>query len=249
MGAPRTGRVAIVTGASGAIGAAVCEALAADGYAIAACYRSGEDRARAVAARITAAGGRAEVFGFDVCDGAAVDAAIGGIAAGLGGVHALVNNAGVALDKLMLRTRDAELAEVIDADLAGAYRCSRAALKPMLRGGGGRIVNVSSVVGAAGNAGQTAYAAAKAGLLGMTKALAAEVASRGITVNAVTPGFIDAGQTAHLGEAARAAVMARIPAGRFGAAADVAHAVRFFASDGAAYVTGAVLHVNGGLYM
>jgi len=243
------GRVAVVTGASGALGGAMCEALSAGGCAVAVCYRSGEGRAREVAARICAAGGRAEAFGFDVRDGTAVGAAFTRITDALGGAHVLVNNAGVSLSKLMLRTHDAELADVIEADLNGAYRCCRAALKHMLRAKWGRIINVSSVVGETGNAGQTAYAAAKAGLVGLTKALAAEVGSRGITVNAVAPGFIDAGQTAHLDAATRAAVMARIPAGRFGTPADVAHMVRFLASDEAAYVTGAVIGVNGGLYM
>jgi 3-oxoacyl-[acyl-carrier protein] reductase len=244
-----TGRVALVTGASRGIGAAVARTLAAQGALVAVGHRSGGSAAAEVVASIEAAGGRAVSLAFDVTDTASVDAAVQGLVERAGRLDVLVNNAGISKDALLLRLRDETLDALIDTNLKGAVRCARAALRPMLKQRSGRIVQISSVVAEQGNAGQAAYSATKAALIGFTKSLALEVAGRGITVNAVTPGFIETEMTASLSDDARAAALAHTPLGRLGTPADVAPAVLYFASDAAAWVTGQVLRVNGGMYL
>ncbi len=236
-----TGRRALVTGASGGIGGAVAAALHAQGcHVVLAGRRRGalED----LASRL---GERAQVEVADVADPAAADALV----AAAEPLDVLVNNAGVTRDTLALRMKDADWQFVLDTNLTAAFRLARAALKGMLKRRHGRIVGVTSIVGATGNPGQANYAAAKAGLVGMTKALAHEVAARGVTVNCVAPGFIDTAMTQALDDRQREALLGRIPAGRLGVGADVAAAVAYLASDGAAYVTGQTLHVNGGMAM
>jgi len=186
---------------------------------------------------------------LDVTDGAALDAAIAGIVQQRGGLHVLVNNAGITRDMLSMRLKDEDWDAVLDTNLKAVFRACRAAIKPMMKQRWGRIVNITSVVGAAGNAGQANYAAAKAGVAGMTRAMARELGSRNITVNCVAPGFIDTDMTRELPEAAKAALLAGIPLGRLGSAEEVAHAVAFLASPQAAYITGTELHVNGGMFM
>lgn len=240
-----TGRRALVTGASGGIGGAVARALHGAGAAVA---LSGT-REGPLAELAGALGERAHVLACDLGDAAAVDALPGRAAEAMGGVDILVNNAGITRDALFLRMSDEDWARVIEVDLTAAMRLARAALRGMMRARWGRIVNVTSVIGATGNPGQANYAAAKAGLVAMGKSLAAEVASRGVTVNAVAPGFIDTAMTGALNEEQRRAILGRIPAGRMGAPEDVAAAVLYLASDEAGYVTGATLHVNGGMAM
>ncbi len=241
------GRVALITGASRGIGRAIAERLASDGATVVAAAR-GENAAGTVAA-IAAAGGRAEAVALDVTDSDAVAALVGDVVARHGRVDILINNAGIARDQLMLRMKRDDWDAVIATNLTAAFTCIQAVLRPMVKQRAGRIVNVASVVGQAGNAGQANYAASKAGLIGLTKSLALEVASRGITVNAVAPGLIDTDMTRAIAAAAHETWAARIPAQRLGTPADVAAAVAFLASDEASYITGHVLSVNGGMYM
>ena len=240
-------RVAIVTGASRGIGRVVARRLGAAGAAVVAAAR--EEHAEAVAAEIRDAGGRAVAVCVDVTDEARIAVMVRTALDEFGRVDVLVNNAGIVRDRLALRMTLADWDAVVTTNLTAAFTCARAVLRPMLKQRRGRIISVGSVVGQMGNAGQANYAASKAGLVGFSKALAREVASRGITVNVVAPGMIDSDMTAALGESAHAAMLAQIPLGRLGTADDVAAAVCFLASDESAYITGHVLAVNGGMYM
>ena len=240
-------RVAIVTGASRGIGRVVARRLASAGAAVVAAAR--EQHAEEAAADIRKAGGRVVAISVDVTDSGQIDAMVQAALDEFGRVDVLVNNAGIARDRLALRMTLADWENVVATNLTGAFTCARAVLRPMLKQRSGRIISVGSVVGQMGNAGQVNYAASKAGLVGFSKALAREVASRGITVNVVAPGMIDTDMTAALGEAAHSAMLAAIPLGRLGTADEVAAAVCFLASDESAYITGHVLAVNGGMYM
>jgi 3-oxoacyl-[acyl-carrier protein] reductase len=234
---------ALVTGASKGIGSAIAKALAADGWAVAVNYRSDEAGARQTVEAIERAGGRAVAVHADVTDGDP-KALLGEVEEALGPVLALVNNAGVARDGLALQLSDEDWDTVIGTNLSPAFRLTRDALRGMIKARYGRVVNIASVVGTKANVGQSNYAAAKAGLIGMTKTIAAEVARRGVTVNAVAPGFIDTGMTAELPTDEIAKV---IPARRLGTPEDVAAAVRYLASEDAGYVTGTTLYVDGGI--
>jgi len=243
-------RVAIVTGASRGIGRAIAEALGKDGLYVAVNYTANEAAAAETLAAIERAGGRGGLSRFDVADAAAVDAAVKELAAKQGRLDVVVSNAGIAIDALLLRAKAADWARTLDVNLSGAFHLCKAASRYLLKSDSGRIVTISSVIGEMGNAGQVAYAAAKAGLIGMTKALARELASRAITVNCVAPGFIETDMTAaHIQGEAREALLKQIPLGRIGTAADVADAVRFLCSPQASYMTGQVIRVNGGLLM
>jgi 3-oxoacyl-[acyl-carrier protein] reductase len=241
-------RVALVTGASRGIGKAILHALAATGCKVIGTATS-TSGAEAIGSALTEAGFTGEGLMLDVNDGAQVDAAIEGIMARHGRIDILVNNAGITRDNLLMRMKDEEWGSILDTNLTSVFRMSRAVLRPMMKARFGRIISIASVVGASGNAGQTNYAAAKAGMVGFSKSLAQEVGSRGITVNCVAPGFIDTDMTKALPEAARGKLLERIPLAKLGTPEDIAHAVAYLASDGAAYVTGATLHVNGGMYM
>jgi 3-oxoacyl-[acyl-carrier protein] reductase len=244
------GKVALVTGASRGIGRAIAVALARGGASVALNYAGNEAAAQEALKLVEAAGApRARLLRFDVSDPAACGKAIEEVVAELGGLHILVNNAGIAIDQLLMRLKDEDWKRQLDVNLTGAFNLVRAASRPMMKARGGAIVNLSSVVGEMGNAGQVAYAATKAGLIGLTKSVARELASRNIRCNAVTPGFIDTDMTSALPEAARTRMLESIPLARLGSAEDVANAVCFLASDQAAYVTGEVLKVNGGMYM
>ncbi len=242
-----TGRIAIVTGASRGIGRAVARHLAGAGAMVVLAARG--EHAGPVVEEIRAAGGRAEGTSVDVTDRAALSQMIMAAIDRLGRVDILVNNAGIVRDQLVMRMKREAWDEVLSTNLTAAFTCSQAVLRSMLRQRSGRIICISSVVGQSGNAGQANYAASKAGLIGFAKALAREVASRGITVNVVAPGLIDTDMTAAISTEARAAWAAQIPLGRLGTPSDVAAAVCFLASDEASYITGQVLGVNGGLYM
>ncbi|HVV87742.1 MAG TPA: 3-oxoacyl-ACP reductase FabG [Kofleriaceae bacterium] len=245
------GRVALVTGGSRGIGRAICVALGRRGAKVIVNYAAREDAARETAALVDAAGGTSAIAGFDVADAAATGDAIKQLGKEHGGLDILVNNAGVAINGLLLRFKDDQWARSLAVNLGGAFHCARAAASLLLRAKEhGRVINITSVVGESGNGGQVAYASSKAGLIGLTTSLAKELASRGVTVNAVSPGFIDTDMTAeHLPEAARARLLEQIPLARIGLADDVAHAVAFLAGPEAAYITGQVLRVNGGLLM
>jgi 3-oxoacyl-[acyl-carrier protein] reductase len=240
------GRVALVTGASRGIGRAIALALARRGVLVAAAARGAN--AEAIAGEIAASGGRALAVAMDVTDTGSVETSVAGVLARFGRIDILVNNAGIARDQLLLRMKREDWDAVIGTNLTSAFTCVQAVLRPMVKQRSGRIINITSVVGQSGNAGQANYAASKAGLIGFTKALALEVASRGITVNAVAPGMIDTDMTRAMSEAARQEWAERIPAKRLGTPEDVAGAVVFLASDEASYITGHVLSVNGGMY-
>jgi len=239
------GKNALVTGATGGIGAAIARALHAQG-AVVALSGTRMDALEALAGEL---GERAHICPADLADPAAADALVAAAEAAGGPLAILVNNAGRTRDMLAVRMRDEDWQAVHEVNLAAPFRLARAVLRGMLRRRAGRIINISSIVGATGSPGQANYAAAKAGLVGMTKALAQEVASRGVTVNAVAPGFVDTAMTAVLGEARRTKLLEAIPLGRMGTGADVAAAVVYLASDEAGWVTGATLHVNGGMAM
>jgi 3-oxoacyl-[acyl-carrier protein] reductase len=240
-----TGMKALVTGASGGIGSAVARALAAQGARVG---LSGT-RADVLQQLASEIGGDAAVLPCNLSDAAAVDALVGQAANAFGGIDILVNNAGVTRDNLALRMKDEEWEQVIRVNLEAAFRLCRAALKPMMKARFGRIVSITSVVGVTGNSGQANYAASKAGLIGMSKALAQEVATRGVTVNCVAPGFIASAMTDALPDAQKGALEGRIPAGRMGTGEEIAAAVVYLASREASYVTGQTLHVNGGMAM
>lgn len=241
--------IALVTGASRGIGAAVAERLGADGYHVVLNFASSEARAQEVAARITGKGGEATLSRFDVSKPADVDAAFDKIAKDLGPLAVLVNNAGITVDGLLVRMKDEDLDRTLDVDLKGAIYCTRAAAKQMMRARAGSIVQISSVIGEMGNAGQAAYSAAKAGLIGFSKSVAKELASRGVRCNVITPGFISTEMTAALTEAQKEAILRQIPLGSLGSPEDVAACVSFLASSQSRYVTGQILGVSGGLYM
>jgi len=239
-------QIALVTGASRGIGRAIATALAADGFLVIGTATT-EAGAAAIGEALAAAGGQG--LKLDVTDAAALDAAIDGIIKAHGGLHVLVNNAGITRDTLAMRMKDEDWDAVQDTNLKAVFRASRAAIRPMMKQRYGRIVNITSVVGASGNAGQANYAAAKAGVAGMTRALARELGSRNITVNCVAPGFIATDMTDGLPEAQKAALLTQIPLGRLGSVDEIAAAVEFLASPRAGYITGTELHVNGGMYM
>jgi len=242
------GQVALVTGATRGIGKAIALALGGAGAKLVGTATT-EAGASAIGDYLAAAqiAGRGMVL--DVRDGPAVEACVSETEKAYGAVGILVNNAGITRDNLLLRMKDAEWDEVLDADLKSVFRLSRAVLRGMMKARAGRIINITSVVGASGNPGQVNYSAAKAGIAGMTRSLAREIGSRGITVNCVAPGFIDTDMTRALPDAQRAQLLGAIPLGRLGRPEDVAAAVLFLASPAAGYVTGATLHVNGGMYM
>ena len=242
------GRIALVTGASQGIGRACALELARAGARLAVTDIN-EIKLAEVAAEIEAAGGQAAPFRLDVSSEASIEAGAKAVIERFGKVEILVNNAGITRDGLMMRMKRADWELVLEINLTGAFLLTQALLSPMLKNRWGRIVNMASVVGRAGQAGQVNYAASKAGLIGLTRSLAREVASRGITVNAVAPGFIETPMTAVLTEQQSAAMLAQIPLGRRGTAEDIAQAVKFLASDAAGYITGHVLDVNGGMFM
>ncbi|MDJ0739020.1 MAG: 3-oxoacyl-ACP reductase FabG [Gammaproteobacteria bacterium] len=242
------GKVALVTGASRGIGKAIAEELAGQGATVVGTATS-QGGADAITQRFVDAGSKGGGKVLDVGDDVSVDKVIKEIGDEYGPVTILVNNAGITRDNLLLRMKTDEWDSVVDTNLTSIYRMCKACLRAMMKAKTGRIINIASVVGASGNAGQTNYAAAKAGMFGFTKSLAQEVGSRGITVNVVAPGFIDTDMTRELPEAQREALLAAIPLGRLGGPKEVAAAVAFLASDAAGYITGETIHVNGGMYM
>jgi len=240
------GQIALVTGASRGIGAAIALELAQRGLVVIGTGTTPESAAKITTA-LSAYDGRGHAL--DVNDGPALDALVDEIVKAFGGLHVLVNNAGITRDTLAMRLKDADWDAVLDTNLKAVFRLSRAAIKPMMKQRYGRIISITSVVGASGNSGQANYAAAKAGVAGMTRALARELGSRNITVNCVAPGFIETDMTANLPEPQQRALLSQIPLGHLGKPADVAHAVAYLASPQASYVTGQELHVNGGMHM
>ncbi len=244
-----TGKVAIVTGGSLGIGRATCEVLAAQGATVVVNYVRGEDAARDVVRAIVERGGKAEIAQFDVAESKATEDAIAAIAKRLGRLDILVANAGVAVDGLLLRVKDEDFDRIFDVNVRGALASAKAAVRVMMRARTGRVIFLSSIVGEMGNAGQAAYSASKAALLGLTKTIAREYASRSITVNAVAPGFIDTDMTTSISAEVKDGMLKTIPAGRTGRPEEVAAAIAYLCSDEAAYVTGQTLRVNGGMYV
>ncbi len=242
------GKLALVTGASRGIGQAIALELAKQGATVVGTATS-EQGATGISQALAQAGAKGAGRVLDVRDAAQADALVAAMQKEFGDIAILVNNAGITRDNLALRMKDAEWDDVLDTNLKAVFRLSRAVMRGMMKARWGRIVNITSVVGASGNAGQANYAAAKAGVVGLTKSLARELGSRGITVNCVAPGFIDTDMTRALAEAQRSALLGQIPLGRLGEPADIAAAVAYLASPAAGYITGCVLHVNGGMYM
>ena len=242
------GKIALVTGASQGIGEAIAKRLAAQGATVVCAART-LSKLQDVADAIIQAGGKADVLAADLSDGASVKAAVAATVERHGAIHILVNNAGITRDKLLIQMKEDDWDAVIDTNLKGAWTAIQAVTKPMMKQRYGRIINIASVVGQMGNAGQSNYVAAKAGLIGLTKSVARELASRNVTANAVTPGYIETAMTAGLSEDVKAEFTKQIPLGRMGTADDIAAAVAFLASDEASYITGQVLSVNGGMFM
>jgi 3-oxoacyl-[acyl-carrier protein] reductase len=243
------GRVAVVTGGTRGIGRTIALRLAAEGASVAVSYRSNDEAAEETAEAVRAEGVKCEVFKGDVASAGDVRALFKGVSDVFGRVDILVNNAGITRDNLMMRMKEDEFDDVLRTNLGGTYLCTRAALRPMLRSRWGRIVNVSSVVGLVGNAGQANYAASKAGIIGFTKSVAREVAQRGITANAVAPGYVETELTGSLPEGVKDQIRNQVPMGRFGEAVEVAEVVAFLAGEGAGYVTGQTIAVDGGMTM
>mgnify|MGYP000440983248 CR=1 FL=1 len=239
-------KVALVTGASRGIGKAIALELAARGATVVGTATT-EAGAQAVTAMLAPQGGRGVVL--NVTDVPACDALVDALTKELGGLHILVNNAGITRDNLAMRMKDEDWDAVLQTNLSSVFRLSRAVMRGMMKARWGRIINITSVVGSSGNPGQANYAAAKAGVAGMSRALARELGSRGVTVNCVAPGFIETDMTSTLDETQTSALLGQIPLGRLGSASDIAHAVAFLASPNASYITGTTLHVNGGMYM
>lgn len=241
--------VALVTGASRGIGANIAEHLAKEGHHVVLNFASNEAKAKEVQDRITSKGGSASLARFNVANSTEVDAAFDAVSKEYGPVAVLVNNAGITIDGLLMRMKDEDLDKTLDVDLKGAIYCSRAVTRQMVRARAGSIIQISSVIGEMGNTGQTAYSAAKAGLIGFSKSLAKELGSRGIRVNVVTPGFISTEMTGALTEAQKEGILRTVPLGFFGDPEDVSSLVAFLASPGSRYITGQVIGVNGGMYM
>ena len=246
MSTTLAGGIALVTGASRGIGAAIADTLAAHGATVigTATTQAGAD---AISARLAESGGAGRVL--DVAVPGAIEALLEAVAAQFGAISILVNNAGITRDNLLMRMKDEDWQAVIDTNLTSIYRASKAVMRAMMKARGGRIVNIASVIGVTGNAGQANYAAAKAGIIGFSKSLAKEIGSRGVTVNVVAPGFIETDMTRDLPDSAREAMLGQIALGRLGSPQDIADAVLFLVSPAAAYITGETLHVNGGMYM
>jgi len=242
------GQVALVSGASRGIGKAIADMLGAQGATVVGTATT-ESGANAISQRFDETGSEGQGMRLDVGDEASVDAVVKEISEKYGAITILVNNAGITRDNLLMRMKADDWDAVLNTNLTSVYRLSKACLRAMMKAKNGRIINIASVVGASGNAGQTNYAAAKAGMFGFTKSLAQEVGSRGITVNAVAPGFIDTDMTRELPDAQRDLLLGNIPLGRLGRPEEIASVVTFLASDAAAYITGETLHVNGGMYM
>ena len=243
------GRIAIVTGGSRGIGRAISQTLAKAGAEVFVNYARGEEAARETCEGIRAAGGKAEPVCFDVGDSKAIESAVQKIAKDKGRLDIVVSNAGISIDQLLLRLKDEDIDKLLSVNLKGAINLARVSMSPMMRARWGRLIFVSSVVGEMGNPGQTAYSATKAALLGITKTIAKEYASRNVTVNAITPGFIETDMTAKLPDAAKEQMIKATPLGRIGKPEDIAAAALYLASEEAGYVTGQVLRVNGGLYV
>jgi 3-oxoacyl-[acyl-carrier protein] reductase len=243
---PLTGEIALVTGASRGIGAAIADELAAQGATVVGTATS-QTGADAIAARLSAHGGHGRVV--DVGDAASIDALLEAVAKDIGPISILVNNAGITRDNLLMRMKDEDWQAILDTNLTSVYRTSKAVMRSMMKARKGRIINIASVVGVTGNAGQTNYAAAKAGIIAFSKSLAKEIGSRGVTVNVVAPGYIATDMTRDLPEDAKQSLMNQIALGRLGEPADIARAVAFLAGPAATYITGETLHVNGGMYM
>jgi 3-oxoacyl-[acyl-carrier protein] reductase len=242
-------KVALVTGGSRGIGREISKKLAANGYYVFVNYNRGSDAAAETVKECESVGGKAEIIGFDVAQSEAVNTALDAIKTKVGRLDILVNNAGISKDGLLLRFKDEDWMQTIATNLSGAFYCARAAAKLIMKSPAGRIINVSSITAEMGNPGQAAYVSSKAGLIGLTKSMAKELASRGVTVNCITPGFIETEMTGKLNEDQKKNYLQGIPLGRFGAAAEVADLVNFLAGEGSAYITGQVIGINGGLYM
>lgn len=249
MSTGRIQQVVLVTGASRGIGRAIAERFARDQHFVLINYVQSQTAAEETLASIHKSGGQAELARFDVANGAEVNTAFQQIVEKHGRIDVVVNNAGLAIDNLLLRVKEEEWGRVMDVNLKGVFLCTKAAARPMLRQRSGRIINLTSVVAQTGNPGQAAYTAAKAGVIGFTKTMAKELASRSVTVNAVAPGFIETDMTGSLPEEVKSGYLSLIPAGRWGTAAEVAEVVAFLASPLAGYITGQVININGGMYV